>query len=356
MLFVMDTTQGTACAADAEPFPPAGFVDRAEACRVLGITRRAMTHWITDGKLTCGVTVPHRRGGRCKIYPIEALKQLRAEMLGRDRLFKGGAGTFATPPGWARRHEACRMIGVDRPTWERWAEDGMLPEGKRFDDGPTMYRIEDLKAMLSRGGLLAPPYPDPERAGAYRVPLCGGNVRGAGGREAVIDEASLPLLDGAVLVLESLLGGQVAFVGLCTSDKPGGVALRRAIMGVADEGLKVGHVNGDPLDCRRENLVVKTIQQRTHGARKMKGMKGRPCSSRFKGVFWDEWAKKWRARIVHDGRTHQLGRFGNEVAAAEAYDEAAKKWFGAHAWLNFPDGIDAYLEREARESKMQRAA
>jgi hypothetical protein len=322
----------------------------------LGITKRAMTHWITDGKLTFGVIVPSRRGGRCAIYPIEALKRLRAEILGRDRLFRGAAGMFVTPSGWARRREACQMIGVDRATWERWAKDGMLPGGKRFDDGPTMYRIEDLKAMLSRAGLLAPPYPDPERAGAYRVPLCGGCVRGAGGREAVIDETSLPLLDGAVLVWESLLGGQVTFVGLCTSDKPRGVALRRAVMGVKGEELNVGHVNGDPLDCRRQNLVVRTIPQRTQGARKMKAMKGRPCSSRFKGVFWDAWAKKWRARIVCEGRTYQLGRFGDEIRAAEAYDEAARQFFGEHARLNFPDGIDAYLEREALERDGRLAA
>lgn len=248
------------------------------------------------------------------------------------------------------------MIGVDRPTWERWAKDGMLPHGKRFDDGPTMYRIEDLKAMLARAGLLSPPYPDPGRAGAYRVPLCGGNVRGAGAREAVIDEAALPLLDGAVLAWESLLGGQVAFVGLCTSDKPRGVALRRAITGVADEGLNVGHVNGDPLDCRRENLVVRTIQQRTQGTRKMKAMNGQPCSSRFKGVCLEKQTGKWRAVIRSEGRTHRLGRFRDEIAAAEAYDEAAKDLFGEHAWLNFPDGIDAYLDREARESETQRAA
>jgi hypothetical protein len=32
-----------------------------------------------------------------------------------------------------------------------------------------------------------------------------------------------------------------------------------------------------------------------------------------------------------------LGRFADEIDAAEAYDEAARKFFGEHAWLNFPD-------------------
>jgi hypothetical protein len=118
-------------------------------------------------------------------------------------------------------------------------------------------------------------------------------------------------------------------------------------MGVTDEGLNVGHVNGDALDCRRANLVVRTIQQRSRRARKMKGIKGRPCSSRFKGVAWDTWTKNWRAAINVDGKTRKLGRFHDEIAAAQAYDEAARELFGEHARLNFPDGIDAYLEAVA---------
>src|SRR5205814_4242283 len=136
-------------------------------------------------------------------------------------------------------------------------------------------------------------YPDPDGSGAYRVPLCGGSVRRADGRVAIVDADTLALLDGAVLSWESVYRGQSNFVGLCRPEKPTGVALRRVIMGVAeDDVLNVGHVNGDPLDCRRANLLVRTIQQRAFGARKMKSVRGEPCSSRFKGVFWDAWAKK----------------------------------------------------------------
>ncbi|HYE17003.1 MAG TPA: AP2 domain-containing protein [Tepidisphaeraceae bacterium] len=106
------------------------------------------------------------------------------------------------------------------------------------------------------------------------------------------------------------------------------------------------HVNGDPLDCRRANLIVRTVQQRVRNARKRRATNGRPPSSRFKGVFWESWTKKWRACIVVDGRKRSLGRYGDEIAAALAYDEAARKWFGEHARLNFPDGVDAWLERE----------
>jgi hypothetical protein len=241
------------------------------------------------------------------------------------------------------------MFGIDRATWDGWAGGGLLPPAERFDGGPTVYRVEDLKAMLARAGLLAAPYPAGDGGAAWRVPLCGGNARGAGGREAIVDAETMALLDGAVLSWESVNKGHATFVGLCTPDRPRGLALRRVIMGVTEDGLQVGHVNGDALDCRRANLIVRTIKQRTRRARKMKAVRGQPCTSRFKGVCLEAWTGKWRATIVADGVTHRLGRFRDEIAAAEAYDEAARELFGAHARLNFPDGIDAYLDREAQD-------
>jgi predicted site-specific integrase-resolvase len=334
----------------AGPAIPEGFVDRAGACRILGITERAFKHWITDGKLTFGVHVGSRVGGRRAVYPVGRLNELRAELLGRDKLFKGGAGTFDVPAGWARRFEACQMFGVDKPTWQAWERDGHLPAGKRFDDGPVVYRVEDLKRMLARLNMLAPPCPadpaDPDAAagrGAIRVPLCGGSVRGAGGRVAIVDPETMPLLDGAVLSWESVNGGEVSYVGLCRPEKPRGVALRRVVMGVSDDGIQVGHANGDPLDCRRSNLIARTIQQRNFGMRKMKSVRGQPCTSRFKGVCLEKQTGRWRAQIQVDGHTHKLGRFRDEIAAAEAYDEAARELFGEHARLNFPDGVDAFV-------------
>jgi hypothetical protein len=105
------------------------------------------------------------------------------------------------------------------------------------------------------------------------------------------------------------------------------------------------------LDCRRENLVVRTVKQRVRNNRKRKSNRGKACTSRFKGVYWDAWAKKWRAGIKVNGKDRRLGRFGDEIAAAVAYDEAAKLWFGEHAWLNFPDGVDAWIEREMHTTR-----
>ena len=57
-----------------------------------------------------------------------------------------------------------------------------------------------------------------------------------------------------------------------------------------------------------------------------------------------------------DGVTCRLGCFRDELAAAQAYDEAARELFGEHAQLNFPDGIDAWPERETAPATAADAA
>ncbi len=336
-------------AAESEPpVPdiPDGFVDREGACRIFGVTARQWGHWITDGRVTCGVTVFSRRGGRASIYPIEALKKLREDLYARDKLYNYARGNFHVPAGWGRRLETCQMLGIERATWEGWKAEGALPAGERFDGGPVLYRTEDVKRMLQNKGLLAPPRPDPNATGVYRVPLWT-PVGNSDAGEAIIDAESLPLLDGAVLAWASARGrSESKAVYLYRPESPAGTALRRLVMVLEDATQQAGHVNRDPLDCRRENLFARTIKEKTRGTCKMKARKGQPCTSRFKGVFFESWTKKWRANIEVDGRRHSLGRYGDEMAAAQAYDEAARRFFGQYAWLNFPDGVDAWLEEE----------
>jgi hypothetical protein len=50
--------------------------------------------------------------------------------------------------------------------------------------------------------------------------------------------------------------------------------------------------------------------------------------------------------IRYQDKGRHLGQFTDELAAAVAYDEAAQQWYGEHARLNFPEGVDAWLATE----------
>jgi hypothetical protein len=207
------------------------------------------------------------------------------------------------------------------------------------------------------------PYADPDRPGVWRVPLSGAE---AAGREAVVDAGTVPLIEGGKFYLAQTgakgprRGPTSVYV---SASLPGGtyMPLRRIVMGLAvtDRGVRVKHVNDDPLDCRRENLVVRAVERRVEhpgrNGRKCQRTDGRACTSRFKGVCWDKQFKKWVALITVDGKRRNLGRFYGEIAAARAYDAAARELFGEHARLNFPDGVDAFLSRETRDETRQAA-
>lgn len=58
-------------------------------------------------------------------------------------------------------------------------------------------------------------------------------------------------------------------------------------------------------------------------------------SSSFKGVYWHRQRGKWAVGINLPRRRH-LGLFVNEIDAAKAYDDVARKHFGEFVALNFP--------------------
>jgi hypothetical protein len=69
---------------------------------------------------------------------------------------------------------------------------------------------------------------------------------------------------------------------------------------------------------------VRTLTQTHANHRKQATWCGRPCTSRFKGLSWDERRGYWTAKIKKQQITRWLGSYHDEIAAAHAYDEAAR--------------------------------
>lgn len=95
----------------------------------------------------------------------------------------------------------------------------------------------------------------------------------------------------------------------------------------AKPGTIIDHVNGDPLDNRRENLRVATKSQNAANT-------GPSVVNRLglKGV--SRRGEKYRAFIHKGGKTIYLGAFDTSKAAACRYDREAKKLFGEFAKTN----------------------
>ena len=105
------------------------------------------------------------------------------------------------------------------------------------------------------------------------------------------------------------------------------IYLHRLIAGVNAGGI-VDHISRDTMDNRRSNLRIvdsriNQINSQTRGG-----------TSQYRGVCWDKHNKKWQSKLRNKGKWHYFGYYSNEIDAAKAYNDGAKKYFGEYASLN----------------------
>lgn len=108
------------------------------------------------------------------------------------------------------------------------------------------------------------------------------------------------------------------------------IRMHRQIIG-APQGVLVDHINRDGLYNRRSNLRICSAAENTRNSTSARG-----STSQYLGVSWHNSTGKWVAQIMAGGRVKHLGRFADEIAAAHAYDAAARLYHSDFANPNFP--------------------
>jgi hypothetical protein len=108
------------------------------------------------------------------------------------------------------------------------------------------------------------------------------------------------------------------------------ILMHRVILGLNDPKVQVDHINCNGLDNSILNLRICNNSENQRNKRPYKG-----GSSKYKGVYMDKQNNKWRVSIQIEKKRINIGRFTEEIAAAKAYDIAAKLYFREFAKTNF---------------------
>ena len=143
------------------------------------------------------------------------------------------------------------------------------------------------------------------------------------GEVALVDDADYEHLSGYKWFYRGERGGKQGY-----GTRHGGkddpartIYMHRQIM-QPPPGHAVVFLNGDRLDCRRENLrIVTTEESRLHHRVR------KDCETGHKGVRYNRKAHTYSVDIIVDGQMLRVGTFLSWEHAIQAREEAEKKYF-----------------------------
>lgn len=156
------------------------------------------------------------------------------------------------------------------------------------------------------------------------------------GRKVEVDDYDYPILSARKWYLKPKQGNkpQYPYTSLYYKDFTIPVSMHRFMMNPT-QWQSVDHIDGNPLNYKRENLRLCNVKENNWNT----GTKDTAKSSKYKGVSIHHGLHKnakWRSRIHIEGKEINLGHYNTEEEAARAFDEAARKYHGEFARLNFP--------------------
>lgn len=112
---------------------------------------------------------------------------------------------------------------------------------------------------------------------------------------------------------------------------PKPIFMHRIIMDCPDN-LFIDHSNQNKLDNRKENLRICTSAENRRNSKAAS-----TNTSGFKGVSAK--GSRWQVSITVNKKQIHIGYFGSKSSAAQAYDEAAIKFYGRFARTNKMMGL-----------------
>lgn len=109
------------------------------------------------------------------------------------------------------------------------------------------------------------------------------------------------------------------------------------------DGLVTDHINGNKLDNRKCNLRAVDNAANVQASKQY-----RNNSTGYRGVSYNKEKSLYEANIKTGKNRIKIGYYRDIKLAARAYDYYARKEFGNHATLNFPNEVVSELPTENR--------